>query len=280
MTMHHDLVQIKKIIEQRKPGFKPKAGIILGSGLGPLVEDIENRVDIPYKDLPAFPVSHVAGHEGTLVLGDLCDVPVVCFKGRVHYYEGIHPDKLKILIRLIKFLGCGFVLTTNAAGSLRKEVVAGEVCMITDHINFVQWNPLFGMNEDEFGPQFFAMTDAYDPELCEKLRVAAKEADIPLYEGVYAITCGPNFETTAECKAMRILGADTVGMSTVPEVLIARHCGLKVLGISAITNLSADINEEILSHEQTLRNAKIAGEKLVALVHTFFCKFGGEFNRN
>ncbi len=275
MTMHDDLIKIKKIIQDRKPGFKPKAGIILGSGLGPLVEKIENRVDIAYKDLPAFPVSTVAGHEGALVLGDLCGVPVACLKGRVHLYEGLPNDKIRILIRLIKFLGCEFILTTNAVGSLRKEMPAGEVCLITDHINFVQHSPLFGPNEDDFGSRFFAMTDAYDPELREMFKETAKENNIPLHEGVYAMTCGPSFETIAECKALRILGADTVGMSTVSDVLVARHCGLKALGISAVTNLSADLNEEVLSHEQTLRGAQLSGEKLVALVYAFFCKYQG-----
>lgn len=279
MTMYDDLTKIKNIIQQRKPNFKPKAGIILGSGLGPLAEKIESRVDIPYKDLPNFPVSHVAGHEGTLVLGDLCGVPVACLKGRVHLYEGLPNDKIRILIRLIKFLGCEFIITTNAVGSLRKEIVAGDISLITDHINFVQHSPLFGPNDDEFGPRFFAMTNAYDPELREKMKKAAKENNISLHEGVYAMTCGPSFETIAECKALRILGADTVGMSTVSDVLVARHCGLKVLGISAVTNLSADLNTEVLSHEQTLRGAELAGEKLVALVHAFFCKYRDEFNR-
>ena len=273
MSMHDDLTKIKEIIQQRKPDFKPKAGMILGSGLGPLVEKIENRVDIPYADLPGFPISRVAGHEGTLVLGDLCDVPVVCLKGRVHYYEGLPSDKIRILIRLIKFLGCEFILTTNAVGSLRKEVVAGEICLITDHINFVQNSPLIGPNEDEFGSRFFAMTEAYDPELREMFKKTAKENNIPLHEGVYAMTCGPSFETAAECKALRIMGADTVGMSTVSDVLVARHCGLKAVGISVVTNLSADLNETPLSHEQTLRCAAIAGEKLVALVYAFFCKY-------
>lgn len=279
MTMHDDLTKIKKIVQERKPNFKPKAGIILGSGLGPLVDKIESRVDIPYKDLPNFPVSKVVGHEGTLVLGNLCGVPVACLKGRVHLYEGLPNDKIRILIRLIKFLGCEFIITTNAVGSLRKEIVAGEICLITDHINFVQHSPLCGENEDEFGPRFFAMTDAYDPTLRQMLKETAKENSIPLYDSVYAMSCGPNFETAAECKALRILGADTVGMSTVSDVLVARHCGLKVLGISAVTNLSADLNTEILSHEQTLRGAQLAGEKLLAIVQAFFCKYRDEFNR-
>lgn len=280
MTMHDDLVKIAAIIGKQKPGFKPKAGIILGSGLGPLVEKIENRIDISYKDLPGFPVSTVAGHEGALVLGDLAGVPVVCLKGRVHYYEGLSADKLKILIRFIKFIGCKFVLTTNAVGSLRREVPAGDICMITDQINFVQWNPMIGPNDDEFGPRFFAMTDIYTPSLRKKMHETAKKIGMKLSEGVYAMTSGPSFETTAECKALRILGADLVGMSTVPETLIAAHCSLPVVAISAVTNLSADMNEEVLSHEQTLRFAAISGEKLVKLVHAFFGKYSDEFNQS
>lgn len=279
MSMLENLEAIKTIIEQKKPNFQPKVGIQLGSGLGPLVDRLENRVTIPYGDLPGFPVSHVAGHSGELVLGDLHGVSVICLKGRAHFYEGVAAEKMRIMIRLVKFLGAKFMITTNAAGSLRPEVTAGNVCLITDHINFIQWNPMFGLNEDEFGPRFFSMKDAYDPVISDQLRAVAKEIDLPLPEGVYAISCGPNFESPAECKALRILGAHLVGMSTVFDVLIARHCDLKTVGISAVTNLSADLAEEALSHEETLRCAKAAGDKLQALIVAFFKKHANELNQ-
>lgn len=273
MNMLETLKKVEKIIKARKPNFTPKIGIILGSGLGPLADAIETRVDIPYADLPGFPISRVPGHEGSLILGDLNGVPVMCLKGRVHMYEGPSSDDIKILLRAVKLMGCHSIILTNAVGSLHREIGPGEISLITDHINFPQANPLIGINEDEFGPRFFAMTDAYDPELRKQLLETAKEINMPLHQGVYIMSLGPSFETPAEIKAFRVLGADLVGMSIIPEVIVARHCGLKVAGISAITNLSSDLSEFALSHEQTLHDAQFSGEKLQTLIKAFLKKY-------
>jgi len=278
-TFYANFLEAAAAIDQKSGGFRAKVGIILGSGLGPLADAIENPIRIPYQDIPHFPVSRVAGHSGALILGKLNGVPVVCLSGRVHLYEGTSTDNIKMLVRMLKQLGCHTMLVTNAAGSLRKEVPAGEVCLITDHINFTQINPVVGLNDDEFGPRFYPMTDAYDPAWRAKLLTLAKEINIPLYQGVYLAALGPAFETPAEIKAFRTLGTDLVGMSTVPEVLVARHCGLRVIGITAVTNLSADLNEEVLSHEQTLRGAKMSEEKLLKLVRAFFEKYATELVR-
>jgi len=276
MTFSEKLEKVAAVVRERASHIQPKVAIVLGSGLGPIADAITDKVEISYEDLPGFPISTVAGHQGSLILGNLHGVPVACLKGRVHYYEGADHEKVKMLIRSLKVFGCHTVFITNAAGSLRREVPAGDVCMIVDHINFTQINPLEGLNDDEFGPRFFPLDDAYDMDLRNKLKAVAEGISMSLPEGVYTATLGPNFETPAEIRALRTLGVDLVGMSTIPEVLVARHCGLKVAAISAVTNLSADMNEEQLSHEQTLRCAKIAGEKLSKLVVAFFEKYADE----
>jgi len=279
MNFTEKLNEILKVIHSRIVNFQPKLGIILGSGLGGLANEIKNPIIIPYEEIPHFPVSKVAGHSGKFIFGQLEGVPVVCLSGRVHLYEGHPLESIKLLIRTVQQLKCHTIIITNAAGSIRKEVKGGEVCMITDHINFTQINPLVGVNEDEFGPRFFPMTDAYDPDLRAKLVETAKEIGVTLYQGVYTATIGPSFETPAEVKMLRILGADLVGMSTIPEVLVAKHCGLKVLGISAVTNLAADISDVTLSHEHTLKYAEVAGEKLQKLVKAFLARHAKELNR-
>jgi xanthosine phosphorylase len=272
MSFHDNLIKSAEIIQQKVSDFVPKVGIVLGSGLGPLAARIENSTSIPYKDLPGFPISKVVGHAGALVLGNLGGVPVACLQGRVHLYEGTPPDHLKMIIRILKHLGCHTLVTTNAVGSLREEVVPGELVAISDHINFQGTNPLIGPNDEDFGPRFFAMDDAYDKKLRQKLHETADELGIAWHEGVYCAAMGPCFETPAEINAFRILGADTVGMSIVPEVLVARHCGLKVVAISAITNLAAGLSKVQLSHDQTLRGAKLAEEKLCKLIEAFLSK--------
>jgi len=256
--------------------FKPSAGIILGSGLGPLTEDIEQSVTLPYEEIPGLPISSVHGHAGSLVLGYLKGIPVACLKGRVHYYEGAGGDDFKMLIRLLKVLGCESLLITNASGSLRKEIGPGEIVAVNDHINLQFRNPLIGINEKEFGERFFPMDEAYNKDLREKFKKAGEALDIEVHEGVYGGVLGPNFETPAEIRAFRMLGVDLVGMSTVPEVLIACHCGLKVSVISAITNLSADMHDEPLTHEITLKYGEMASKKLRDLFKKFFELYGSE----
>ena len=245
---------------------RPRLGLVLGSGLGGLAERIEEAVAIPYADLPGFPESTVPGHAGRLVLGRLAGLPVACLQGRVHYFEGAPLGAMKAPVRALRLAGAETLLVTNAAGSLRPEVGPGRLMLIADHINFLPGNPLVGANDDEFGPRFPSLRDAYDPMLCRLVREAAARRGLPLAEGVYLAYPGPSFETPAEIRAFRMLGADAVGMSTVPEVILARHCGLRVAALSAITNLAEGLGAEPLSHEQTLREAARAGADLAALL--------------
>jgi xanthosine phosphorylase len=249
-------------------GAAPRLGIVLGSGLGGLVDALEDSLAVPYGELPGFPEIGVAGHGGAVVLGRLNGLPVACLAGRKHTYEG-DPAAMKVPVRTLRALGAEALLVTNAAGSLRAEVGPGRLMAITDHINMLGSSPLTGPNEDDVGPRFPSLRDAYDPKLLDVLREAAVSLGIDLAEGVYLASAGPAFETPAEIRAFRVLGADAVGMSTVPEVILARHCGLRVVGVSAITNLAEGMGGEELSHEQTLRNADVAARDLVRLVERF-----------
>jgi len=252
-------------IRARAPGFAPRLGIILGSGLGPIAESINAPTIISYADISGFPQPGVEGHAGKMILGTLGGLPVACLQGRVHLYEGKGAEPIKMLVRTLKRLGCESLLLTNAAGSLRAGMGAGSLMMISDHLNMQPANPLAGPNDEEFGPRFPPMEDAYDPELRRMLARVAGRAGIALGEGVYAAILGPSFETPAEIRAFARLGADAVGMSTVPEAIVARHCGLRVAAISVITNLAAGMGEP-LSHEQTLREAAGAATKLQTLI--------------
>ena len=261
-----DISTIVKYIQAQKPHFTPRVGMILGSGLGSVGNEIKDSVKLPFSSIPGFPQSSVAGHKGQLILGTLGNMPVACMQGRIHGYEGTEGTAYKLFIRTLKLLGCEILFVTNAAGSLREEVGPGELMLITDHINFSHRNPLIGPNEDEFGERFHAMSDAYDPLLRKRIHNIAKKIHIPLAEGVYVSVTGPSFETPAEIRAYRVLGADAVGMSTVPEVIIARHCGLRVAAISSITNLASGMTDESLSHEGTLHYGQIAAKNLSRLL--------------
>ncbi len=258
-----------EFVKETAPGFTPRVGIILGSGLGGLADQIDVVASISYDDIPEFPRSTVEGHAGRLILGRLGGMPVACMQGRIHYYEGTDPRDLAIPVRMLKLIGIEILLVTNAAGSFRKKMGPGSLMVLSDHINFTGLNPLKGENDETFGPRFFSMEEAYDPILREHLAAVAKELGINLHEGVYLHYLGPNFETPAEIKAFKTLGADAVGMSTTPEVLVARHCGLRVAAISNITNLVAGMSKTKLSHEQTLECAKLAATDLEKLVIVF-----------
>jgi xanthosine phosphorylase len=258
-----------KIVASRAPRVSPRCGIVLGSGLGGLAERIEDRIVVDYADLPGFPVPSVAGHVGRLVLGKLGGVDVACLQGRVHLYEG-HPASAVIpLVRTLKLLGCDTFIATNAAGALDVDATPGSLMLITDHINMQGQNPLVGENDEAFGPRFPAMSGAYDPELLQLMRDAAGRLGIAVREGVYMALLGPCFETPAEIRAFARLGASAVGMSTVPEVIVARHCGMKVAAISVLTNLGAGLADEVLSHEQTLHFSGLAAADLQRLVIEF-----------
>jgi xanthosine phosphorylase len=259
-----------RVIADRRPGFRPSVALLLGSGLGLLADRIEAPTRIAYADLPGFPVPTVAGHAGSLVLGRLAGCDVACLNGRVHAYEGGDgAARLKVLVRTVKRLGAGALVLTNTAGSLRPEVGPGRLVLIRDHINMLGFNPLQGPNEEDWGPRFFSMRDAYDPAVAEHFHRAAQRIGMALPDGVYLAYPGPNFETPAEIRAFRTLGADLVGMSTVPEVLVARHCGLAVAALSIVTNLAEGMSAATPSHGETLAVATQASAGLEALIEAF-----------
>ena len=258
------------IIRSRAPAnFKPRVALILGSGLGVLAEQMSDAVSIGFDALPGFPISTVHGHAGELVLGTLSGVAVVCMKGRGHFYEGYGMGVMTSAIRTLKLLGCEMLFVTNAAGSLRPEVDAGTLVALTDHINLLPGTPMVGPNDERFGPRFFSMANAYDRDLRQLVQQCAAVHGITLHEGVFVACPGPNFETAAEIRMMARLGADVVGMSVVPEVISARHCGLKVVAVSVITNLAEGMSDVPLSHEQTLKYAAIGAKDLVKLILAF-----------
>ena len=270
--MNNHPFEAADIIRARKPGFSPRVAMILGSGLGVLAEQMEDAVTIGFDQLPGFPISTVHGHAGELILGTLSGVEVVCMKGRGHFYEGYGMGVMTSAVRTMKLLGCEMLFVTNAAGSLRADVDAGSLVAITDHINWLPGTPMVGPNDDRFGPRFFGMANAYDSDIRALVKATAADHDIKLHEGVFIAYPGPNFETAAEIRMMARLGADTVGMSVVPEVVSARHCGLKVTGVSVITNLAEGMSPFPLSHEQTLKYAAIGAKDLVTLIVAFLAR--------
>lgn len=236
-------------------GLAPRTALILGSGLGGLARRVEDATVLDYRDLPGFPVLTVAGHAGQLIVGRLAGVPVIVLNGRKHFYETTDAYPLKTMIRAVRAAGAETLFLSNAAGSLRPHIGVSELMLISDHINFLGLNPLTGPNDDAFGPRFFPVADAWDPDLRTRLRAAAVREGVRLHEGVYVAFRGPSFETPAEIRMAQGWGADAVGMSSVPDCLIARHCGMKVAGVSCITNMGAGLSDEVLSHEHTIANA-------------------------
>ncbi len=257
---------IKKLL----PSFKPTVGIVLGSGLGQFAEELEDTVSISYEDLPGFPKITVQGHGGKLILGYWKGVAVVCLQGRAHTYEGLENyNTVKTYVRTLKVLGCNYFIATNASGSLREDVGPGDLMLITDHINLQPSNPLIGPNDDEFGPRFYPLDNAYDKTMRTDLLTIAQKKSIKLNQGVYISVLGPHYETAAEIKAFKILGADAVGMSTVPEVLVANHCGMNVAVIAMITNYATGLSKTSHSHEAVVSMASSAAEKLNTLIKEY-----------
>lgn len=262
--------EVMQVIHRYVPrGFSPKVGMILGSGLSALADQITNAVSIPYQAIPGLQEGTVAGHSSLLVLGYLNGIPVICLKGRLHLYEGVPYSSMRILIQIVKRLGASSLLITCAAGSMLPEAGPGELMMINDHINFHPGNPLAGPNDETIGPRFVSMDEAYDPVLQELMETAANRLNIDLYKGVYISTLGPSFETPAEIRAFKRWGADAVGMSVVPEVILARHTGLRVACVAVITNAAAGMSEEKISHEGTLQYGGIGARKLIKLIPAF-----------
>ncbi len=267
--MTPDPQQTAETIRTKAPRFKPRVALVLGTGIGGLADAVENPTVIDYSDLPGFPRATVEGHAGRLILGELASVEVACMQGRVHLYEGYPATDLALPIRALRLAGCDTLVLTNAAGGLNADFSPGSLMMLADHINMTSVNPLAGANDNRFGPRFLDMTEAYDQDLRQRLAVTAKTLGITLNEGVYIAVLGPNFETPAEIRAFRTLGADAVGMSTVPECLVARHCGMRVAAISTITNLAAGMTDEELSHDQSLAVGAKAAKNLNRLLQEF-----------
>jgi xanthosine phosphorylase len=257
-----------QVLEERA-GMRPRVGVVLGSGLGAVAGAVQDPVEIPYEELPGFPRPTVEGHGGQAVLGRIGGVPVALLQGRAHLYEGGDLEEVRTPVRTLFAAGAEILVLTNAAGSLRPDVGPGELMLITDHVNMSGANVLAGPNDYDLGPRFPSLRDAYDPALRGELRAAAGELGIGLAEGVYLAVLGPSFETPAEIRASRMLGADAVGMSTVHETILARHCGMRVAAVSAITNLAEGMADEPLSHEQTLRDAARASQNLAPLLVRF-----------
>ncbi len=260
---------IAQQIQSRLQGRQPEIAIILGSGLGSLGDEISAPITIPYTEIDGFPHSTVAGHKGCLISGELSGKQVLCMQGRIHLYEGHSPQSIATIIRSFAKLGIKQLIVTNAAGSLHKDMPAGSLMLIKDHINLNLPNPLVGPNDDRFGPRFPDMSDAYNSALRHKVKDIASSLNIKLFEGVYIMVMGPCFDTAAEINAFRILGADAVGMSTVPEVISAVHCGIKVLGISVITNLGTGLRDGSQSHQETLAEADKASQNLQMLIKQY-----------
>lgn len=240
--------------------------MVLGSGLGDLANEVENPVFIPYSEIPSFPKSTVAGHAGRLVIGKLEGKTVLCMQGRFHYYEGYNMDIVVFPIQVMKRLNIKNLLLTNAAGCTNKEWKPGDLMLIKDHIKIIADNPLRGTNYEELGPRFFDMSNAYDKELRQFAKNVASDLDIDIKEGVYQLFTGPSYETPTEVKLARMLGADAVGMSTVPEAISAAHMGMKTLGISCLTNMAAGILDQPLNHEEVLETSLLVKSKFTALV--------------
>lgn len=234
--------------------INPDAGIVLGTGLGGLTTKIENRIEIDYKDIPNFPTSTVEGHEGKLIYGDFGNKKIIAMKGRFHYYEGYGPAQVALPIRVLKFLGIKYLFLSNAAGGTNPSFHIGDIMIITDHINLLP-NPLIGKNDDRIGPRFPDMSEAYDKYLIKKALLIAEEHKIKVQTGTYLATSGPTFETPSEYRYFRHIGADAVGMSTTPEVIIARHMGLPCFAVSVITDLGVEGKIEYTTHESVQHEA-------------------------
>lgn len=244
----------------------PDVALVLGSGLGSLADDIPGRVVLPYGDIPHFPTSSVEGHAGNLVFGELSGKYVVIMQGRVHYYEGWSAEEVTFAVRVMGVMGIARILITNSAGGVNRDFEPGDLMLITDHLNLAGYNPLRGDNDERFGPRFPDMSEAYDLEMRRTIIRAARELNIPLKSGVYAGFEGPSYETPAEIRMIATMGGDAVGMSTVPETIVANHMGLKVGGISCISNLAAGISEYKLSHAEVKATAAMVRETFATLV--------------
>jgi purine-nucleoside phosphorylase len=272
MTYYDQVIEAAAFLRPMFDKLTPRIGVVLGSGLGAVADAAVPVATVPYHEIPHFPQSTVEGHSGRLIAGRIGEVPVVVMQGRVHSYEGYTPQQVTFPMRVLGMLGIRAVVLTNAAGGIQQGYSVGQLVALGDHINQMGWNPLTGPNEERFavrkgaGLRFFDMTEAYSKRLLKLAQEAAAEEGFSLEEGVYLATPGPCFETPAEIRAFRSLGATLVGMSTVPETIVARHMGIKVLGISCVTNLAAGLGANQLSHEEVSETGKKVEKRLAALI--------------
>jgi purine-nucleoside phosphorylase len=262
-----------------KARLRPKIALVLGSGLGAFADEFENATKIPYAEIPHYPRSTAIGHAGQLVIGTVGEIPVAGMQGRVHLYEGYSARDVAFPIRVFARMGVKAIILTNAAGGIKREFVQGQLVVIKDHINLQGVSPLTGPNDERFGPRFPDMTVAYDRRFREMTIGEGNRNHIGLYEGVYAALPGPSYETPAEIRYLRTIGADLVGMSTVPEVIAARHSGMRVLGISCVTNAAAGILDQPLDHMEVLETAERVKSQFIALLKTMIPRIAGEVSR-
>ena len=261
---------------RERTSLSPRVGVVLGSGLGGFASRLTDRLEIPYETIPHWPVSTAEGHAGRLVLGRLGELLVAVMAGRVHLYEGYRPDQVVFGVRVLGRLGARALVLTNAAGGINPAFQRGLLVLISDHINLQGANPLVGPNEESLGPRFPDMTEAYSVRLRQIARETAAELGIPVAEGVYAAMLGPSYETPAEIRFLRIIGADLVGMSTVPEVIAARHMGLSVLAISCVTNMAAGLAPGPLSHREVLETGEMVRDRLSRLLEALLPRIAAE----
>jgi purine-nucleoside phosphorylase len=272
MTYFEEVSKAAEFLKEKLGALKPRIGIVLGSGLGAVADAVADPVVVSYSEIPNFPQSTVEGHAGKMVAGLLGGVPVVVMRGRVHYYEGYTPEQVTFPMRVLGALGLRAVVLTNAAGGIADGLRVGQLVVLCDHINLLGWNPLVGPNEPKFGYlpggglRFFDMTEAYSKRLRVLVHEIAEADGSPIREGLYLAVSGPSFETPAEIRAFRTMGATLVGMSTVPETIVARHMGLEVLGISCVTNLAAGLSESQLSHEDVFEAGHQVETRLASLL--------------
>ena len=268
MNMYEKIKETAKFLKDLGVSA-PEFGIILGTGLGGVAKMIEVERQIPYHDIPNFPVSTVSGHSGTLIFGKLSGKQVVAMQGRFHYYEGWSMNEVTFPVRVMKLLGVSKLMVSNASGGVNPEYEVGDVMIIKDHINFMPEHPLRGENDSRFGPRFLDMHEPYSLEMIKTMKEVAAEMRIDIKEGVYLALQGPTFETPAEYRMVKLVGADTVGMSTVPEVIVAKHMGISCFGLSVITDLGVEGKIEEVSHEAVQEAAKASEKKINSLVQEF-----------
>lgn len=265
MTLSERIAAAAAYLEENMP-FVPQMGLILGSGLGDYADSLEEAVRIPYSQIPHFPQPTVAGHVGAMVFGRKNGKPVVALQGRIHYYEGLAQREITLPVRVLAAIGVKQLLLTNACGGVNLHFAPGDLMLISDHVNLSGDNPLIGPNLDEFGPRFPDMSDLYTASLRGTVKQIAAQNGIALQEGVYGMYSGPNYETPAEIRMFRVLGADVVGMSTVPEALVAGHCGMQVIGISCVTNMAAGVLPQKLDHSEVMETAVRVRDKFQKLL--------------